>query len=107
MQGHSDELVFSDLHRVDVFHLLLEPALLVGNLHVISGHLTLLHQSILPKRPVLCKHNNKEGLDASVAERGGVGSTDLEAVRAVPLLAAVRLRCIPLVPELWEETSQR
>ena len=78
----SDELVLLDLHRVHVGDVLLEPALLVGNLHIVSGHLTLLHQTVLPERPVLCKQEQKkrrvsfitgEARRNKKGERGGYG----------------------------------
>ena len=48
-----DPHLLRELHGVDVLDFLLEPALLVGNLHVIPGHLTLLHQAVLCERPIL------------------------------------------------------
>ena len=48
-----DEVVLRDGDSIDIDNAVLVPTLVVGNLRVIAGHLALLHQAALVKRPVL------------------------------------------------------
>ena len=89
-------MLVRDGERVHV-HPVLEPALLLGDRHVVAAHLSLLHEAVDVISPVLeyiriPQSSCYKGLYPTRAH--------LQAVAAVPLLLAVRLHFVELVPEL-------
>lgn len=64
-------MLLTNLDRVNI-HSILEPPLIVGDLHIVATHLPLLHSAVLCKRPIL------------------------KTIASIPLSALV----MPLIPEL-------
>ena len=89
-------MLVGDGERVNI-HPVLEPALFLGDRHVVAAHLPFLHEAVDVISPVLeyirspqCSCN--EGAYPTLAH--------LQAVAAIPLLGTVGLDLIPFVEEL-------
>lgn len=95
-------VLFSDVHGVFISNVVREPPLPVSDGDIVAAHLTLAHQSVVGKGPVLCSGKCERHASNSLA-----GITYLETVGAVPLLGTVRLGVKPLVPELYNSSGTR
>ena len=89
-------MLIRDGERVHV-HPVLEPALLLGDRHVVAAHLPLLHEAVDVISPVLEYIKMPQ---CSCNEGAYPKRAHLQAVAAVPLLGTVGLDLIPFVEEL-------
>ena len=54
LEGARSPVLFSDVHGVFISDIVREPPLAVGDGNIVAAHLTLAHQSVVGKGPILC-----------------------------------------------------